>query len=147
MKIFHILHTEAAFGWGGQEIRIFQECQLLLEKGHKVSIICQLNSPLYKKCLTIVSPSFTCYSLRMKSSVNIFSYRSLSKLIKNIKPDIIHTHSSIDSWIAGIIGNLFGFPVVRSRHISIPITSIAGLQVTRYACSSPGIPIAPQVFL
>ena len=60
----------------------------------------------------------------MKSSVNIFSYRSLSKLIKNIKPDIIHTHSSIDSWIAGIIGNFFGIPVVRSRHISIPITSI-----------------------
>ncbi len=125
MKNFHILHTEAAFGWGGQEIRIFQECQLLLERGHRVSIICQLNSPLYKKCLTISSPSFTCYSLRMKSSVNIFSYQSLSKLIKNIKPDIIHTHSSIDSWIAGIIGNLYGFPVVRSRHISIPITSIA----------------------
>ena len=36
MKIFHILHSEAAFGWGGQEIRIFQECQLLLERGHKV---------------------------------------------------------------------------------------------------------------
>ena len=125
MKNFHILHTEAASGWGGQEIRIFQECQLLLERGHRVSIICQLNSPLYKKCSTIASQSFTCHSLRMKSSVNIFSYQSLSKLIKNIKPDIIHTHSSIDSWIAGIIGNFYGFPVVRSRHISIPITSIA----------------------
>ena len=50
---------------------------------------------------------------------------NLSKLIKTIKPDIIHTHSSIDSWLAGIIGNICGVPVVRSRHISIPITSIA----------------------
>jgi len=61
----------------------------------------------------------------MKSSINIFSYKSLSKLIKNIKPDIIHTHSSIDSWLAGIIGNVYGISVVRSRHISIPITSVA----------------------
>ena len=125
LKSLHILHSEAATGWGGQEIRIFQECQLLLERGHRVSIVCQSNSPLHKKCLAIASPKFTCYPLRMKSSINIFSYRSLSKLIKNIKPDIIHTHSSIDSWLAGIIGNVYGIPVVRSRHISIPITSVA----------------------
>ena len=125
MKFFHILHTEAASGWGGQEIRIFKECQLLLERGYRVSIVCQSNSPLHKKCLAIASPKFTCYPLRMKSSINIFSYKSLSKLIKNIKPDIIHTHSSIDSWLAGIIGNVYGIPVVRSRHISIPITSVA----------------------
>ena len=124
MKSFHILHTEAASGWGGQEIRIFQECQLLLERGHKVSVVCQLSSPLHKKCLAITSPNFTCYTVRMKSSINIFSYRSLSKLIKNIKPNIIHTHSSIDSWLAGIIGNVYGIPVVRSRHISIPITRV-----------------------
>ena len=124
MNNFHILHAEAASGWGGQEIRIFQECQLLLERGHRVSVVCQSNSPLYKKCLAITSPKFNCYPLRMKSSINIFSYRSLSKLIKTIKPDIIHTHSSIDSWLAGIIGNVCGIPVVRSRHISIPITSV-----------------------
>jgi len=125
LKNYHILHTEAASGWGGQEIRIFQECQLLLERGHRVSVICQLNSPLHKNCLEIHSQNFSYYPLRMKSSVNIFSYKSLSKLIKNIRPDIIHTHSSIDSWLAGIIGNIYGIPVIRSRHISIPITSVA----------------------
>ncbi len=33
MKLLHILHTEAAAGWGGQEIRVLQETRLLLERG------------------------------------------------------------------------------------------------------------------
>jgi len=123
LKTLHILHTEAATGWGGQEIRIFQECQLLLEQGHQVSIVCQPYSTLWSRCKSITSPSFTCYVLRMKNPANLFSILFLYKIIKLAKPDIIHTHSSIDSWLAGVVGKLLGLPVIRSRHISIPIKS------------------------
>ena len=123
MKTLHILHSEAATGWGGQEIRIFQECQLLLEQGHTVSIVCQPDSTLWNRCKSITSENFNCYILRMKNSANLFSILSLYKIIKLASPDIIHTHSSIDSWLAGIVGKLLGLPVIRSRHISIPIKS------------------------
>ena len=121
MKTLHILHSEAATGWGGQEIRVFQECQLLLEQGHKVSIVCQPNSTLWNRCKSITSENFNCYILKMKNPANLFSILSLYKIIKLASPDIIHTHSSIDSWLAGIVGKILGFPVIRSRHISIPI--------------------------
>ena len=123
MKNLHILHSEAATGWGGQEIRIFQECQLLLEQGHQVSIVCQPDSTLWSRSKSITSQNFNCYVLRMKNPANLFSILSLFKIIKLANTDIIHTHSSIDSWLAGIVGKSLGLPVIRSRHISIPIKS------------------------
>ena len=35
--------------------------------------------------------------------------------------DLVHTHSSIDSWVAGLAARSLGLPVVRSRHVTIPI--------------------------
>jgi glycosyltransferase involved in cell wall biosynthesis len=35
--------------------------------------------------------------------------------------DVVHTHSSVDAWLGGIAGRLARVPVVRSRHVSIPI--------------------------
>lgn len=124
MKSLHILHSESATGWGGQEIRIFQESQLLLERGHRVSLVCQPTSYLYKKSLAISSPNFNCYPLLMKSTVNPFSIVSIFKILKKTKADIIHTHSSIDSWLVGSVAKLSQIPVIRSRHISIPIKNM-----------------------
>ena len=124
MKSLHILHSESATGWGGQEIRIFQESQLLLERGHRVSLVCQPTSYLCKKSLAISSPNFNCYPLLMKSTTNPFSIVSIFKILKKTKADIIHTHSSIDSWLVGSVAKLSQIPVIRSRHISIPINNM-----------------------
>ena len=124
MKSLHILHSESATGWGGQEIRIFQESQLLLERGHRVSLVCQPTSDLYKKSLAISFPNFNCYPLLMKSTANPFSIVSIFKILKKTKADIIHTHSSIDSWLVGSVAKLSQIPVIRSRHISIPINNM-----------------------
>ena len=124
MKSLHILHSESATGWGGQEIRIFQESQLLLERGHRVSLVCQPTSYLCKKSLAINSPNFNCYPLLMKSTANPFSIVSIFKILKKTKADIIHTHSSIDSWLVGSVAKLSQIPVIRSRHISIPINNM-----------------------
>jgi len=124
LKSLHILHSESATGWGGQEIRIFQESQLLLERGHRVSLVCQPTSYLCKKSLAISSPNFNCYPLLMKSTANPFSIVSIFKILKKTKADIIHTHSSIDSWLVGSVAKLSQIPVIRSRHISIPINNM-----------------------
>lgn len=124
MKSLHIFHSESATGWGGQEIRVFQESNLLLERGHRVSIVCQPESFMWNKCQSITSPNFNCYPLPMKSPANPFSFFRLLRILKKAKPDVIHTHSSIDSWLAGSVSKFAGIPVVRSRHISIPIKSI-----------------------
>lgn len=121
MKTLHILHSEAAPGWGGQEIRVFQECQLLLERGHRVSIVCPPDSPLGKKFGQFSHPQLNFFPLVMKRPFSLLTLFSLTKIIKNSRPDILHSHSSIDSWQVAMAGTLLGVPIIRSRHVMIPI--------------------------
>jgi glycosyltransferase involved in cell wall biosynthesis len=118
---FHLLHSEAATGWGGQEIRIFQESQALIEKGYQISVITQPGSPLAKKCREFQHSKFAVYSIPMSASWNLFDFWSIYRIVKRIQPDIIHTHSSIDSWLFSMCGKALKIPIVRSRHVSIPI--------------------------
>lgn len=121
MDSFHLLHSEAATGWGGQEIRIFQESQALVEKGYQVSIIAQPGSPLAKKCKEFQHAKFSIYSVQMSAPWNLVNFYSIYRIVKKIQPDIIHTHSSIDSWLFSMCGKMLKIPIVRSRHVSIPI--------------------------
>ena len=121
MKSLHILHTEAAAGWGGQEIRVLQESLLLLERGHRVSLVCKANSPLEKYCRSISHPKFGFKSIPMKRAMNLRAFIDLYRYISKNKFDVIHTHSSTDSWLGGVAGKLLGVPVIRTRHVSLPV--------------------------
>ena len=121
MKPLHILHTEAAAGWGGQEIRVFQETLLLLERGYRVSLICQTDSPLETNCRSISNSRFHFKSIPMKKVMNLEAFVALYRYVSKNNFDIIHTHSSVDSWLGGIVGKLSKVPVVRTRHVSLPV--------------------------
>ena len=121
MKSLHILHVEAAKGWGGQEIRVLQETLLLLERGHRASLVCHNGSPLEKHCRSISNPKFGFKAIPMKKAMNFKSFVTLYKYISKNNFDVIHTHSSVDSWLGGVVGKLLGVPVIRTRHVSLPV--------------------------
>ena len=121
MKLLHILHTEAAAGWGGQEIRVLQETQLLLERGHRVSLVCRSGSPLEARAKSISNIRFQLLAIPMKSALSLKVLINLYSYISKNNIDIIHTHSSIDSWLGGVAGKLLGVPVIRTRHVSLPV--------------------------
>ena len=121
MKLLHILHTEAAAGWGGQEIRVLQETRLLLERGHRVSLICQAGSPLEERAKSISNALFHLIPISMKSALSLGIFLTLYRYVSKNNLDVIHTHSSIDSWLGGLVGKLSGIPVIRTRHVSLPV--------------------------
>jgi glycosyltransferase involved in cell wall biosynthesis len=51
----------------------------------------------------------------------------LRRLLREAAVDLVHTHSSVDSWAATVAARSLGRPVVRSRHVSIRIGSGRGL--------------------
>ncbi len=93
---FKILHTEASLGWGGQEIRIFQEAAGMRKRGHNFIIAAQPESRLIEYAK---KEGFKTISIKFKrrNFLNIILF--FKKLIEKEKIDIVNTHSSKDSWL------------------------------------------------
>ena len=115
-----IIHTEASLAWGGQEIRIFNESLGMRERGHRVVIIAQPVSDLRKKAS---EHGFETIPISFEKRDLPATLRRLLSLFKEIGPDVINTHSSKDSWVAGIAARFSSRrPVlVRTRHLSTPV--------------------------
>lgn len=113
-----ILHTEASRGLGGQEIRILAEARWLLAHGWSVLIACQPASPLLAEAGAAGVPAVP---VRMRGALDVAAFVGLRRLIGREQVALVHTHSSVDSWLATLAARSLGRPVVRSRHVSIPI--------------------------
>jgi glycosyltransferase involved in cell wall biosynthesis len=59
--------------------------------------------------------------LRMRGAWDVTAMLALRTITRARRVDVVHTHSSIDSWVAGLAARSVGLAVVRSRHVSIPI--------------------------
>jgi glycosyltransferase involved in cell wall biosynthesis len=113
-----ILHTEASPGWGGQEIRILTEATAFATRGFRVVLACQPDAPLAREAQQrglVVRP------ITMRGPLDAMACWQLRRLMRSDKVDLVHTHSSIDAWLAGFAAKSLGLPVVRSRHVSIPV--------------------------
>lgn len=113
-----ILHTEWSLGWGGQEIRIIAEMEAFRARGYKMMLAARKQSRIYAEAK---SRGFDTYIINFGFALNPVTLWRFGHLVRKIKPQIIHTHSSKDSWIGGIIGKITGIPVIRSRHLSSTI--------------------------
>jgi glycosyltransferase involved in cell wall biosynthesis len=113
-----VLHTESSMGWGGQEIRIFQESLRFTEHGHRMLIACQRESQIAEHAERAGLPVFI---VQMRFAGDPVAIVQLLSIIRREKVDVIHTHSSKDSWITGIAARISMTPVVRSRHLSTPV--------------------------
>jgi len=119
MNNFTLMHIEWSDGWGGQEIRIVSESKALREMGVNIIIVARKDSKIYQNA---IDNNFHVLPLKMTKGLNLISIIRLAKFIKKNNVDIIHTHSSVDSRIGGIAAKFSGIKVVRSRHISIPVS-------------------------
>ena len=115
----HIVHTESSCGWGGQEIRVLEEAAGMLGRGHRVTLLCPREAPIYaeaaKRGVTAAA-----LSIGRKGLPGIGAMRAW--LSRN-RCDVLNSHSSTDSWLAALA--LLGLrprpALVRTRHISAAI--------------------------
>lgn len=110
-----LLHTEASSGWGGQEIRIFREAIGMRERGYGVALAVSPGAELGKKAR---AAGFNVYEVPFSKSSWPSSFFQLKRILAEERVDLIHTHSSLDAWLGGIVGRCTGRKVVRTRHLS-----------------------------
>ncbi|MEY3200893.1 MAG: hypothetical protein RIR70_443 [Pseudomonadota bacterium] len=115
----HIIHTEASCGWGGQELRILSECEGMMARGHRITLVCAPQSRILpeaqKRGMRAVALPIGRKNLR-----GLFALRGW---LKGEEADVINTHSSTDAWLVALALKSLGrtTPTLRTRHISAPI--------------------------
>jgi glycosyltransferase involved in cell wall biosynthesis len=113
-----VLHTEASLGLGGQEIRILNEVRWLLDHGWDALIACRPESRLLTEARSAGAPVV---ALPMRGPFDVGALLRLRGLMRARGVALVHTHSSVDSWLATLAAKSLGRPVVRGRHVTIPI--------------------------
>jgi glycosyltransferase involved in cell wall biosynthesis len=120
----HIVHTEASCGWGGQEIRILEESRGLIERGHRITLLCPAHATIFSRAKDW-GVNALALPIDEKRWANFRAMRSWMQLNRG-DFDLINTHSSTDSWLVAL-ANLSlrkqAIPIVRTRHISAPVTN------------------------
>lgn len=115
-----ILHTEASLAWGGQEIRILTEAQGFVRRGHFVVVAASPESLLFARASEAGLPT---EAVPMPKRGYPAAVRSLVRIIKAHRVEIVHTHSSRDSWLGLFAARFSGRRprLIRTRHLSTPI--------------------------
>ncbi len=118
-----ILHTEAAKGFGGQEIYIYRHMLAMRERGHDVSLLCQPGARLGDMAR---EAGFTVHALKMGGLLRMLrGIWSVSRLVRRHHYDVVNTTSRRDALIAAAGARLASAPlVVRSRHLMSPVNSL-----------------------
>jgi len=118
---FSILHTEWSRSWGGQVQRIVLECSKMMAMGHRVVIVCQPGSPLFKNAREKGIPV---EEVRIRGQFDLRAILAIYRLIKKHEITVVNTHSSRDNWVGSLAAKLAGVPlIVRTRHHPVPISN------------------------
>jgi glycosyltransferase involved in cell wall biosynthesis len=112
------VHTEASVGFGGQELRILAETQWLVAHGWETLIVAQPGSRLATEAR---AAGLAVIEIAMRRGVDVTALVALRRLLAARRARLVHTHSSVDSWVAGLAARSLGLPVVRSRHVAIAV--------------------------
>ena len=116
-----VVHTDWSRAWGGQEIRILTELREMRNLGFRVALIVPADSELARRGR---AEDFVIHPVSFSSKFDLDSWWRLFQILKKIKPTVVNTHSSEDSWIAGCVARLCKVPlVIRTRHVLAPISS------------------------
>ncbi|MFH1034414.1 MAG: glycosyltransferase family 4 protein [Pseudomonadota bacterium] len=118
--MYSILHTEWSNGWGGQEIRILEECRGMAARGHRVELA---GCPQGKLRPRAEAAGLLFHPLSMAGPWDLAALWRLTRLIKERGMQVVHTHSSVDSWLGGAAARLAGAVGVRCRHLSVPVSN------------------------
>ena len=127
-----ILFLESSPNWGGQEERLVREAAWLQGAGHEILIACGADTACGRRASEAGIPV---RDIPFRANYDLAGIAALFGLVRREEPDIIHARSSKDAWFALWLYRA-GFPVVRSRHVTLPGDMPLGRKlIYRHGCS------------
>lgn len=138
-----VVHTDGSRAWGGQEIRTLTELREMRRIGFRVALIVPADSELARRGK---AEDFPVHAISSFAKFSLRSWLELFRIITAIKPTVLNTHSSEDSWMAGAVARLFRVPlVIRTRHVLAPISSALSYNLFPQVIFTCGSSIAERI--
>jgi glycosyltransferase involved in cell wall biosynthesis len=110
-----ILHTEASDAWGGQKIRILSEALWMREQGHRIILVTPGEGQLFKNAQ---EAGLEVESLALAKKTQLGDFFAMRRLLRRYQPQVVATHSSVDSWVGLLAARSCRIRTVRFRHVS-----------------------------
>ncbi|WP_299382963.1 glycosyltransferase [uncultured Lacinutrix sp.] len=112
-----IVHIIPNFNFGGAEIYLLDVLKHINKEKYNIHIITiRPNIEWFKKELDIIE-GLTVHTLNIKSLMNVKWALSLGKIIKRLKPDIVHSHLNLSVLVVGFLKKFIKAPIyVASQH-------------------------------
>lgn len=105
-------------GWGGQEIRVLTEVGWMRRRSHAVGVVVPPGSALGGRAERADIPVAW---IAMPYALDPGAVARIATRLRQARAQVLVTHSSVDAWTAGLAARLAGVPVVRMRHLSVPV--------------------------
>lgn len=116
-----IIHTDWSRNWGGQEIRTLTELREMRKHGFRCGLMVPGDSELARRGQR---EGFPVWPVEFRSKFHLASWKRIIQGILTLKPTIVNTHSSEDTWMAGAAARLLHAPlVIRTRHVLGAVSS------------------------
>ena len=116
-----IIHTEASNGWGGQEIRTFTEAQWFKRRGHEIILAGPGNGQLIQRAK---EADIRVFEISFAKNTQFQDFFCFKKFLQTESPDVLATHSSVDSWVGLFAGTFARVSCrLRYRHISAQVSA------------------------
>jgi glycosyltransferase involved in cell wall biosynthesis len=114
-----IIHAEASDTWGGQDIRVLKEALWFQEQGHCVHLFNPAHGEIFKRAS---NSGLSCEPISFAKRAKLPDFIRLAKRFQALQPDVVCTHSSVDSWVGLLAARYCRVPVaIRYRHVSTPV--------------------------
>lgn len=124
MKILNVL---PALNRGGVEMVVAESAIFLAQAGHESFVLSKggnLITPLVK-----VGVKPICLPIEKKSLHSLFQIAKIARLIQDLKPDIVHTHSRLPAWLIYL-----ALKLIPKTSRPITISTIHGLHsISKYS--------------
>jgi glycosyltransferase involved in cell wall biosynthesis len=118
-----IVHSESTLAWNEQTQHVLRNLIGLQQQGHQVYLLCPADAALHHAAKARYIPVVT-LPIGAKNLGGVIAMR---QWLTRHQPDILHTHSSADSWLGALAcltlseDNYKVPQLIRTRHVSTPI--------------------------
>ncbi len=119
MRPLTTVHLNTERGWRGGEQQMAYLAEGLRSRGHRVVIVAQRDGEAAKR---LGSAGFDVEERRMRGEADVIAIAKLARLLRRIRPDVVHCHTSHAHALGRIAARFGGRPaLVVSRRVDFSI--------------------------